>query len=91
MFISETNESLTVGELIELLKNYSKDSIVLFQDLKFNSSKKEPVNDIIIRNEEYLNHGNKKSQAIILLNKRISIPEVEKNEWVKWKIIQELS
>ena len=86
MFISETNESLTVGELIELLKNYSKDSIVLFQDLKFNSSKKEPVNDIIIRNEEYLNHNNKKSQAIILLNKMVSIAGSGKNEWIKPKV-----
>ncbi len=81
MFISESKESLTVGELVKLLKNYSDDSIVLFQDLKFNSSKKEPVNDIIIRNEEYLNHNNKKSQAIILLNKEVSIAtEGNKNE-----------
>jgi len=80
MFIGESNESLTNGELIELLKNYPDDSIVLFQDLKFNSSKKEPVNDIIIRNEEYLNHNNKKSQAIILLNQRVSIAGSGKNE-----------
>ena len=80
MFIGESNESLTNGELIELLKNYPDDSIVLFQDLKFNSSKKEPVNDIIIRNEEYLNHNNKKSQAIILLNKMVSIAGSGKNE-----------
>ena len=80
MFIGESKESLTVGELIKLLKNYSDDSIVLFQDLKFNSSKKEPVNDIIIRNEEYLNHDNKKSQAIILLNQKVSIAGSGKNE-----------
>jgi len=79
MFIGESKESLTVGELLKLLKNYSPDSIVLFQDLKFNSSKKEPINDIIIRNEQYLNHDNKESQAIILLNKQVSIPE-GKNE-----------
>lgn len=77
MFIGENNESLCVGELKKLLKGYSNDSIILFQDLKFNSSKKEPILDVIIRNEEYINHKNKKSQAIILLNKTVSVSKKE--------------
>lgn len=68
MFIGENKESLTNGDLIKLLKNYPKDSIVLFQDLNFSSSKKEAVNDVVVREEEYINHDTK-TKAIILLNK----------------------
>lgn len=78
MFIGKQNknkESLTNGELIELLKEYPKDSIILFQDLSFNSSKKQAVLDIVIRQEEYINHKKKQSKAIILLNENLRLGE----------------
>lgn len=70
---NKNKESFTNGELIELLKQYPKESIILFQDLSFNSSKKQAVNDIVIREEEYVNHKNKKSKAIILLNENLRV------------------
>ena len=73
MFLDENNESITNGELIKLLKKYPEDSIILFQDLSFNSSQKQAVNDIVIREEQYINHENKKSKAIILLNENLRI------------------
>lgn len=77
MFIGKQNknkESLTNGELIELLSKYPKDSIILFQDLSFNSSKKQAVLDIVVRQEEYINHKKKKpSKAIILLNENLRL------------------
>lgn len=80
MFINQTKESLTVGELLKLLKDYPKDSIVLFQDLTFNSSKKQPVMDIVIREEEYLRLKGEKRLAIMLLNKEIRLPRKTENE-----------
>lgn len=69
MFMGESKkESMTNGELVNILKNYPDNAIILFQDLSFNSSQKQPINDIVIREEEYINHKNKKTKAIILLN-----------------------
>lgn len=61
------------GELINILKEYPEDSIILFQDFNFKSSKKQVVRDVIVRQEEYPLNKTKNGKSIILINQYLNL------------------
>ncbi|MBQ3414209.1 MAG: hypothetical protein IJH39_02450 [Clostridia bacterium] len=61
------------GDLIKILKEYPEDSIILFQDFNFKSSKKQVVRDVIVRQEHYPLNKCENGKSIILINKFLNL------------------
>ena len=70
---SKNERAFRNGDLIKILKEYPEDSIILFQDFNFKSSKKQVVRDVIVRQEQYPLNKCENGKSIILINKFLNL------------------